>query len=75
MQGCTAGSPQHKLILSVTGDICVRENNFFGGTAISSGPMYCAMRSARHSSSSPYYQFLYMKRIQSFDTFDDNFFL
>ena len=63
-------APQHRLIPSVIGDICVREKDFFEGTAIFPGPMYCAIQRAKHSGSSAYHHLHYMKCIQSFDIFD-----
>ena len=59
--------PRHKLIPSVIDDICVREKDLFGGTAIFPGPMYCAIQRAKHSGYSAYHHLHYMKRIQSFD--------
>ena len=64
---------QHKLIPSVIGDMQVRENDFSGHAVTYSGPMYCAIRSVKHSGSGAYHHLQDMKRIRSLDIFDGSF--
>ena len=51
----------------------VRENDFTGDAVTYSGPMYCAIRSAKHSGSSAYHHLQDMKRIRLLDIFDGSF--
>ena len=64
---------QHKLIPSIIGDTQVRKNDLSGDAVTYSGTTYCAIPSAKYSSSSAYLHLQDMKGIQSFDIFDGSF--
>ena len=64
---------QHKLFLSVIGDMQVRENNFSEDAVTYSGPTYSVIRSAKHSGSSAYHHLQDMKCMQLLNIFDGSF--
>ena len=64
---------QHKLFLSVIGDMQVRENNFSGDAVTYSGPTYSVIRSPKHSGSSAYHHLQDMKCMQLLNIFDGSF--
>ena len=66
-------APQHKLIPSVIGDMRILENDFSGDAVTYSSPMYCGIRSAKHSGLSAYHHLQDMKHIRSLDIFNESF--
>ena len=64
---------QHKLFLSVIGDMQVRENNFSEDAVTYSGPTYSVIRSAKQSGSSAYHHLQDMKCMQLLNIFDGSF--
>ena len=66
-------APQHKLTLSIIGDMRVQGKDFSGDAVTYSGPTYCATQSAKHSGSSAYHHLQDIKCIRSLDIFNDSF--
>ena len=66
-------APQHKLTLSIIGDMRVHEKDFSGDAVTYSGPTYCATKCGKHSASSVYHHLQDIKCIRSLDIFIDSF--
>ena len=59
----------HKLILSVIGDMHIKEKTFSEEAVTYLGPTYVGIRSAKHAESNAYHHLQDMERIRSLEDF------